>query len=99
MALTREEVRRVADLARLELSSAEESRLSEELGRIVDYVGQLAGYATAPDAHWNTEGAPGAGDIGSDEARPGLDPRVVLANAPRSQGPFVVVPQVIAADD
>lgn len=96
MALTREEVRRVASLARLELSSLEETRLGEELGRILEYVDQLAGFELAPEA---PEGADFAVGIGSDEPRPGLESNVVLGNAPSSRGPFVLVPQVIAADD
>ena len=39
--ITREEVRHVADLARLELSEQEESRMTEQMNQIHGYMDQL----------------------------------------------------------
>ena len=41
MSLTAEQVRWVANLARLELTSAELEAMTSQLNRIVDYIGQL----------------------------------------------------------
>ena len=41
MELTREQVKHIATLARLELSDEEIARYQSELARILDYVGQL----------------------------------------------------------
>src|SRR4029079_2047617 len=50
MALTLEEVRRIAALARLRLSPEEELRFVSQLGKIVDYIDHLAEYPSAPPA-------------------------------------------------
>src|SRR5438270_151524 len=58
MALTHEDVRKIATLARLRFSAEEEARLTGQLARIVDYIDQLQGF----------EGAePGAGSQGVPE--------------------------------
>lgn len=41
MPLTRDEVKHIAELARLELTEDEITRYQKELGRILDYIGQL----------------------------------------------------------
>jgi aspartyl-tRNA(Asn)/glutamyl-tRNA(Gln) amidotransferase subunit C len=94
MSLSREEVRRVAALARLELSAAEEEQFAAQLGRVVDYIDQLERFETAPLE------AP-AVDPGASRDVPGasLDLAAVLANAPRAWGPFVTVPRVLETDD
>ncbi|KKU49281.1 asparaginyl/glutamyl-tRNA amidotransferase subunit C [Candidatus Uhrbacteria bacterium RIFCSPLOWO2_12_FULL_46_10] len=47
MSLTREEVKHIAALARLELTEDEITRYQKELARILDYVGQLQEVDTA----------------------------------------------------
>ena len=61
MALSRAEVRRIATLARLDLTPAEEELFVDQLGKIVDYFDQLRGFEDA-----------GAGD---DAADPDVDSR------------------------
>jgi aspartyl-tRNA(Asn)/glutamyl-tRNA(Gln) amidotransferase subunit C len=81
MALTPEEVRWVAHLARLELSDAELATLTPQLGAIVEYVAQLAKIDTEgvePLAH--------ALEVHNvfrdDELAPSLSVDEALANAP-----------------
>lgn len=93
MSLTREEVRRVAALARLELSAVEEERFPEQLGRVVDLIDQLDRFETAGDEELADDP-----DAVHDVPAPGLPPDLVLANAPRSVGPFVAVPRVLDTD-
>lgn len=40
--LTQEEVKHIADLARIELTEEEEKKYQEQLGRILDYVNKLS---------------------------------------------------------
>jgi aspartyl-tRNA(Asn)/glutamyl-tRNA(Gln) amidotransferase subunit C len=90
MALTTEEVRKIASLARLRFTPEEEHRLVDQLGAIVDYIDQLQSVegGTAED---RASGAPEA----EDRARPGLPREAFLANAPASAlGAFLVVPEV-----
>jgi aspartyl-tRNA(Asn)/glutamyl-tRNA(Gln) amidotransferase subunit C len=93
MALTREEVRSVAALARLELDEAEEELFASQLSRVLDYIDQLAAYeAIEPEPE-------SAEQVGSeDRPAPGLDPEAVVANAPAAFGHFVVVPRVLEGD-
>jgi aspartyl-tRNA(Asn)/glutamyl-tRNA(Gln) amidotransferase subunit C len=91
MALTTEEVRKIASLARLRFSPEEEGVFTEQLGHIVDYIGQLQRYETAE------VGVTVALPVreAEDRPRPCLSREVVLANAPASTlDAFVVVPEV-----
>ena len=47
IALSKEDVRRLAGLARLHFSEAEEEKLAEELSRILEYTGKLRELDTA----------------------------------------------------
>ena len=94
MALTAEQVRWVAKLARLELSDAEREAMTRQLGRIVDYVAQLQQVDTdgvEPLAH--------ALDVSNvfrpDEPAPSLPVDLALANAPKRSGNFYSVPAVL----
>jgi len=81
MALTKEEVRKVADLARLELSEEEIEQYRQQLSNVLDYVEQLDELtleSVAPTVH-----AVGQTNVWrEDEARPSLALEDVLYNAP-----------------
>ncbi|MFN7939990.1 MAG: Asp-tRNA(Asn)/Glu-tRNA(Gln) amidotransferase subunit GatC [Thermoanaerobaculia bacterium] len=94
MSLSLEEVRRVATLARLRLAPEEESRFAEQLSRVVDYIDQLRNFAGSQAAWRET-----AGLEAEDIPNHGLPRERFLANAPAHEGPFLVVPRVIGADD
>ena len=93
MSLTAEQVHWVANLARLELSDAELAAMTIQLGRILEYVGQLQLLDTdgiEPMAH-----ALDVTDIfRADELRPSLSADEALANAPKRRGDFYAVPAV-----
>jgi aspartyl-tRNA(Asn)/glutamyl-tRNA(Gln) amidotransferase subunit C len=94
MALTSDEVRWVAHLARLELSDAELPLITEQLSAIVEYVQQLQAVNTdgvEPLAH--------ALDIHNvfrdDTPAPSLSVNQALANAPARRDDFYAVPAVL----
>lgn len=94
MALTIEEVRKIASLSRLRLTAEDEQRFLVQLGSIVEYIGQLSGFeVTEPDS----------GGFASSEAADSpaacLPLEVVTGNAPEVSGGFLVVPQVRPGDD
>jgi aspartyl-tRNA(Asn)/glutamyl-tRNA(Gln) amidotransferase subunit C len=95
MALTVEEVRKIASLARLRFSPEEERVFTDQLGHIVDYIDQLQKYETGPEME-KADAAPAlAVREAEDKARPCLPREVFLANAPASAlGEFLVVPEV-----
>jgi aspartyl-tRNA(Asn)/glutamyl-tRNA(Gln) amidotransferase subunit C len=93
MAISRDEVLHVAQLARLALTDEEVERLTEELGAIVDavsVVGELDLADVPPTSHpldlvnvWN-----------EDEPRESLPLEDVFANAPERDGDHFRVPPV-----
>ena len=89
MALTREDVKKIATLARLRFTPAEEERLTGQLAHIVNYIDQLQSFQGAE---------PEAAGQGVREAadRPWecLPRERFLANAPASMDGFLLVPEV-----
>jgi aspartyl-tRNA(Asn)/glutamyl-tRNA(Gln) amidotransferase subunit C len=95
MALSTEEVRRIAALARLRLSSEEETRLSGELSAILDYVRQLEELDVSGVEPMTHALAAGETPFRADEVLPGLSPDEALANAPARAGNCFQVPRII----
>ncbi len=94
MAITRDDVEKVALLARLELSEAEIESLTTDLGQIVGYVDQLAEVDTdhvEPMAHAIELHNVFADDV----VRPSLPREQALANAPSHNGKGYLVPPVL----
>ena len=94
MALTGDQVRWVAHLARLELSDAELETMTRQLSAIVEYVNQLQ--------QVNTDGVEPLAHVAelsnvfrADEPAPSLPVDQALANAPDRQGDFYRVPAVL----
>lgn len=97
MAITEQQVRRVATLARLRLDDEEARHLTSDLGRILDYVDQLAKLDTSavePTSHVVAVVAPFRDDI---VHRPDgkANAEEAVANAPRCDGHFFAVPPII----
>jgi aspartyl-tRNA(Asn)/glutamyl-tRNA(Gln) amidotransferase subunit C len=94
MALSAHEVRWIAHLARLELSDAEVSATTGQLGAILDYVGQLQVVdvdGIEPLAHpFESQN-----QFRADEPTPSLPAEAALANAPHRQGNYFSVPAVL----
>jgi aspartyl-tRNA(Asn)/glutamyl-tRNA(Gln) amidotransferase subunit C len=97
MALSSAQVRWVAHLARLELTSEEVALFTEQLNQIVDYVNQLQQLDTEgiePLAH----ALPVHNVFRADEPQPRVPTLPVeeaLANAPDRRGEFYGVPAVL----
>ncbi len=100
--VTIEDVRRVAELANLELTAEEEPRMQRDLNAILGHIAQLN--------ELNTAGIPAMAQVGEmlgsvadtagtslrpDTVCPSLDRAVVMAAAPESDGRFFKVPKVI----
>jgi aspartyl-tRNA(Asn)/glutamyl-tRNA(Gln) amidotransferase subunit C len=94
MALTVDEVRWVAHLARLELTTAELEMMAGQLTSIIDYFNQLQQVDTAnvePLAH----PLPIQNVFRADDSAPSLAVDAALANAPDRRGNFYGVPAVL----
>ena len=94
MKLSREEVQRVAVLARLRLTPEEQSNLTDELDRILGYMDKLNQLDTA-DVDLFSHAANITNTLREDRVtnRPNAD--ALLANAPDRDGTFFKVPKII----
>jgi aspartyl-tRNA(Asn)/glutamyl-tRNA(Gln) amidotransferase subunit C len=94
MSLTRQDVERVAQLARLRFSEPELDALTRQLGQVITYVEQLSEPDTA-----SVEPMAQAVELSSvfreDEPRPSLTREQALANAPHADGECFLVPPVL----
>ncbi len=102
MSVSVEEVRRVAELANLELTAEEEPRMQRDLNAVLGYIAQLSEVDTTGVEPMAQVGAMlgVSGDLTGealrpDVVRPSIDRRAVMASAPESDGRFFKVPKVI----
>lgn len=96
MALSLDEVRRIAALARLELTPEEERTFAGQLSAILEYVRQLEELDVSqvePMTHALAAGE--AAPLREDEVRPSLGPERALRNAPEREGTCFKVPRII----
>ena len=92
--LTEEQVRQVAQLARLKVSDDEVHSFTRHLGAILDYVAQLDELDTSdvePLAHC----LPVQNAFRADEIKDTLSNDAALQNAPQRDGEFFAVPKVL----
>jgi aspartyl-tRNA(Asn)/glutamyl-tRNA(Gln) amidotransferase subunit C len=100
--VTIDDVRRVAELANLELTSEEEPRMQRDLNAILGHIAQLN--------ELDTSGVPAMAQVGEmlggllqdrgealreDSVRPSVHRSKVMAAAPETDGRFFKVPKVI----
>lgn len=94
MPISREEVERVAKLARLEISEAEKDAFSKQLSAILTYVEQLKRLDTAGVEPTATVLAQ-TNVFRDDVVCPSLPPDAALANAPEPADGFFSVPRIL----
>lgn len=96
--IERNDVDRVAALARLELGDEEATGIVRHLEAILEYVESLEQLDTdgvEPTSHV----MPLATPLRPDRAQPRLDPEEALANAPSREGYAFAVPKVLEEDE
>lgn len=94
MALSENDVRRIALLARLELTDAEVHRLTPQLDSIVGFVEQLLTLDTA-GVEPLTQAIETRNRLADDIPRPGLERTQALSNAPKKDAECFLVPPVM----
>lgn len=92
--ITRQEVRHVALLARLELSEAEEQRMTGQINSILEYMDKLNELDTK-DIVPTTHAIQLQNVFRPDSIHDSIDRKDSLANAPGTDGVNFVVPKVI----
>ena len=103
-AVSLEQVRRVAELANLELTAEEEPRMQRDLNAILGHIAELNQLDTSDVPAMAQVGELLAGDapaegtgaaLRPDVARPSVERAAVMAVAPETDGRFFKVPKVI----
>lgn len=95
MKLTHEEVKKIARLARLQLTEADLEKYATQLSAVLSYIERLNQLDTAniePTAHAFLVPTP----FREDKVKPYTEQELSLQNAPDREGPFFKVPKVIA---
>ena len=94
MKIDRDEARRVAELAHLELDDAGLDRMASEMTKILTYIDQLR----EVDVEGFEEHDATVTPFREDEPRPSLDRTLVERNAPAWRDGLFVVPKVIGGE-
>ncbi|TDI91408.1 MAG: Asp-tRNA(Asn)/Glu-tRNA(Gln) amidotransferase subunit GatC [Candidatus Dadabacteria bacterium] len=94
MKISKDDIIKVSELARLEFNEEELEKFTEQLGKILEYIEQLNELNTdnvEPTSHVLDSSTP----LREDKVVEWLSTEEVLKNAPESEDDFFVVPQVI----
>jgi aspartyl-tRNA(Asn)/glutamyl-tRNA(Gln) amidotransferase subunit C len=98
MPITKMDVEKIAELARLELTSEETEALTEQLSSIIGYIDKLNELDTTnvePMSHCSTATTDLDYARRDDLVRPGLGQQAAVESAPDSENGFFKVPKVI----
>ena len=94
MNISKEEVAKVANLARLDLSEQKVAEITGQLDRILDYIAKLNEIDTK-DVVPTSHALAIHNAFREDVVQPSLPQQEALANGPRQNGEAFVVPRVI----
>lgn len=94
MPLTIEEVRHIAELAKLELTDAEQARFRDQLSAVLDYAASLRALDTSAISPTATV-LPLRTVLRDDTVQPSLSREALLANAPEAEAGCFRVPAVL----
>ena|SRR5262249_23484467 len=98
MPITKADVEKIAELARLELSAEEMDSFTQQLGSILGHIDQLNKLDTSnvePMSHCSPDGSDSDYARREDETRPCLGQSVAVKNAPDAELGYFKVPKVI----
>ena len=95
--VSRDDVRRIARLARIRVTDAEADSLAGDLGAVLEYVELLDSLDTTGVEATSTV-IPLATPLRADEPSEPLAPEVAVMNAPAAEGSAFAVPRVIGAE-
>jgi aspartyl-tRNA(Asn)/glutamyl-tRNA(Gln) amidotransferase subunit C len=93
--IDREQVHKVAHLARLELTPEEEEQFTAQLGSILDYFEQL-GELDVTDVQPTARAIDVSNVTRPDELQPYSDRDAILKSAPEQENDFFKVPKILS---
>lgn len=95
--IDREQVHKVANLARLELTPEEEEQFTIQLGDILDYIQQMSELDVSNVAP-TTRAIDVSNVMREDKLQPYADREAILKSAPQQEGEFFRVPKIMNAE-
>jgi aspartyl-tRNA(Asn)/glutamyl-tRNA(Gln) amidotransferase subunit C len=96
--IDREQVHKVALLARLELTAQEEEKFTTQLGSILEYVEQL-NEVDVSDVLPTTRAIDVSNVTRKDELEPYPEREAILNSAPEQEGEFFKVPKILNSNE
>jgi aspartyl-tRNA(Asn)/glutamyl-tRNA(Gln) amidotransferase subunit C len=96
--LSREEVLKIAKLARLQLTEEEVASYQKKLGRVLDYVTELKSIETPKDAAFVRHIPRDAVAFREDKAVNFAGQKALLENAPATEGNCFLLPAIMEGD-
>ncbi|PPS45988.1 Asp-tRNA(Asn)/Glu-tRNA(Gln) amidotransferase subunit GatC [Chroococcidiopsis sp. TS-821] len=96
--IDREQVRKVALLARLELTPEEEEQFTKQLSSILDYFEQLS-ELDVTDVPPTARAIEVTNVTRPDELQPYEERDAILSSAPEQEGEYFKVPQILNAEE
>ncbi|ELS03991.1 glutamyl-tRNA(Gln) and/or aspartyl-tRNA(Asn) amidotransferase, C subunit [Xenococcus sp. PCC 7305] len=95
--IDREEVKKVANLARLDITSEEEEQFTTQLNSILDYFDQLSELDTE-DVAPTTRAIETSNITRTDTLKPFPDKQALLDSAPEQEDDYFRVPKIMASN-
>jgi len=98
MPITKNDVEKIAELGRLELTADETDLFTEQLSSIIGHIEKLNELDTSsvqPMSHCSPAGDDMENAMRDDHLRPGLGQKLAVENAPDSEAGYFKVPRVI----
>lgn len=96
--IDKEQVKKVANLARLDLTTSEEEQFTTQLNSILEYFDQLSELDTT-DVPPTTRAIETSNITREDILRVDVDPEKMLEIAPEREDEFFRVPQILSSDE
>ena len=96
--IDREQVQKVAHLARLDLTPEEEEKFTSQLSSILEYFEQLSELDT-DDVPPTTRAIDISNITRRDELQPDVEREALLNEAPEREDDFFRVPQILSSDE
>jgi len=97
--ISKEEVQKLAELARLQVSEGEVEALQKDISKILDYVGQVAASSDAEYARPDHRNAMRDDVLRADDDLMAGKRDAILAQLPKREGDYNVVRKIIQKDE
>jgi aspartyl-tRNA(Asn)/glutamyl-tRNA(Gln) amidotransferase subunit C len=94
MKISKNEVQKIAHLARLEIDDSQTEKMAEQLSNILQYIDKLKD-VDVKGVNLSSDAAFMNNVLREDDVQPSPGPDVTLANAPQRDEDFYLVPRVV----